>query len=182
MDRATVVDLICRKYALVHGAVPEVTYPQLRAQNSAGQPKAALGYRRADAGPLFLEAYLNAPVEQVICEIFGRELTRHDIVEIGNLASEAAPAMVALWARTANDLASEAEVVVAVLTKPLRSMFRRLGVVLHEIIPACQGRLASGTEQWGQYYRDDPVVCAGLIADGQKHLTRFDTHMKANCA
>ena len=70
---------------------------------------------------LFLETYLDAPVELMLSGCMGRSVRRADVVEIGNLASCNATAMVALWARTANDLGNDAEIAVAVLTAPLSS-------------------------------------------------------------
>jgi Thermostable hemolysin len=181
MNRVEVLALMSRKYEEAFQATPDLNYPQLRAQKCNGKASAALGYRRADAGPLFLEAYLDAPVETVLSASLGREILRHDIVEIGNLASDNAPAMVALWAKTANDLGDNTEIAVAVLTAPLRAMFRRLGVPLHEIAPACADRIADAAH-WGDYYRQDPVICAGVIAEGQARLTRFAARLERRCA
>lgn len=181
MDRTAILDLISRKYAREYRASPEMNFPEFRSHNGKGDPRAALGYRRADAGPLFLESYLDTPVEQALHAHLGRRFSRHDIVEIGNLASETAPAMIALWARTANDLGNEAEIAVAVLTRPLRSMFRRLGVTLTEIAPALPERIADAA-RWGAYYAQDPVICAGLIADGQTRLARFAHRIARQCA
>jgi Thermostable hemolysin len=182
MDRTAVLKLISRKYANEYQASPTFDYPELRAQHCNGKASAALGYRRADGGPLFLEAYLDTPVEMHLAAAFGRTILRRDIVEIGNLASDNAPAMVALWAKTANDLGDDAEIAVAVLTSPLRTMFRKLGVTLHEIAPARAGRIADAAAHWGDYYRQDPIICAGLIADGQARLTRFGTRLGRRCA
>ncbi len=181
MDHVAALELMSRKYAEAYRASPDLRYPQLFAQKCNGKASAALGYRRADAGALFLEAYLDAPVEIILATKFGRAISRHDIVEIGNLASENAPAMVALWSKTANDLGNEVEIAVAVLTAPLRTMFRRLGVTLHEIAPARPERIVDAA-LWGDYYRQDPVVCAGLIADGQERLSRFAERLLRRCA
>ena len=114
-------------------------------------------------------------IEQELSNLFERTVTRGDIVEIGNLASDNAMAMISLWAEAANDLGSEAEIAVAVLTAPLRSMFRRLGVTLYEIAPARPERLGEKAEQWGAYYQLEPMVCAGFIAEGQQRLARLIT-------
>jgi hypothetical protein len=181
MDRSAVLALMSRKYAEAYQASPDLSYPDLRTQKCNGKAAAALGYRRADAGSLFLEAYLDVPVEQTLETVLGRVILRRDIVEIGNLASENAPAMVALWAKTANDLGDDAQVAVAVLTAPLRAMFRRLGVTLYEIAPARADRIADAAI-WGDYYKQDPVICAGLIADGQMRLSRFAERLLRRCA
>ncbi len=182
MSQTAVLELISRRYAEAYNAQPDVSYPELRDQKCNGKASAALGYRRADSGPLFLESYLDAPIEQELESRFGHWFSRHDIVEIGNLASDNAPAMVALWAKTANDLADDAEIAVAVLTAPLRTMFRRLGVTLHEIAPARAERIKGAAQIWGDYYQQDPIICAGFIAEGQDRLSRFAERLLRRCA
>jgi hypothetical protein len=182
MDRSSILDLVTSRYAERHGAAPTVTYNELKAESCGGRVCAALGYRRADREQLFLEAYLDAPVEQVLAQQLERPVTRGDIIEIGNLASCNATAMIGLWARTANDLGNDAEIAVAVLTAPLRKMIQRLGVSLVELAPADPARLAPDGSEWGRYYDLDPVVCAGFIAEGQERLVRFSTRLERNAA
>src|SRR6187402_194533 len=74
------------------------TYLTWRSINAAdGRPLAVLGYRSAEGGPLFLESYLDRPVEQAVSAAFGMDLTRADIVEIGCLAALPSAALVRLW-------------------------------------------------------------------------------------
>ena len=173
MDHQSALTMIERRYADVHGAVPNFDFPFLAAHARDGVIGAALGFRRAGEGRLFLEAYLDAPVEVHLSTLLGRRVARHDIVEIGNMAAETASAMVALWARAANDLGNQAEIAVAVLTSSLRTMLRRLGVTLHELAPAQPHRLGVAVARWGRYYTQDPIVCAGFIAEGQAGLARW---------
>jgi Thermostable hemolysin len=182
MDRTSVEELIARRYAEEYQATLRFEYPDFQAQKCCGETKAALGYRRADVGALFLETYLDAPVESVLQDALGRNFARRDIVEIGNLASCNAPAMVALWAKTANDLGSDAEIAIAVLTAPLRVMFGRLGIPLTEIAPADPARLCGNMREWGAYYKNAPLICAGLIAEGQERLTRFAARIERRAA
>ncbi len=182
MDRTSLTDLMQDRYAAVHQARPQISYDELRGEKRSGRVCAALGYRRATSEALFLEAYLDAPVEQVLERRLGRRFARRDIVEIGNLASCNAPAMIALWARTANDLGSDAEVAVAVLTAPLRRMFARLGVPLVELARADAARIEGAGENWGRYYQHRPLVCAGMISDGQARLARFSARIERRAA
>ena len=182
MDRSSVLELMKSSYAEHHGAAPKVGYAHLRGEERGGRMCAALGYRRAHRDPLFLEAYLDGPVEEVLSEQFGRPVSRTDIVEIGNLASCNAAAMVALWARTANDLGNDADIAVAVLTAPLRKMFARLGVQLIVLAPADPDRVVADGSDWGRYYDLDPVVCAGFISDGQERLARFAARLNRAAA
>lgn len=177
-----VLELIQSRYHHEHGAVPDLGYPQFRGYAVAGRVGAGLGYRRADSGPLFLEAYLDDPIETVIADRLGQNFNRNDIIEIGNMAADNAPAMIALWAQAANDLGGEAEMAVAVLTSPLRGMFRRLGIHLHELSAAQPERLGADAARWGNYYALDPIICTSPIAEGQARLARFSRRLVERCA
>lgn len=167
------VSLIGKRYQEVFGARLSPAFAEFHASTNANGTSAALGYRRADEFPLFLEAYLDGPIEWHVGQSLGRQVARDAIVEIGNFASSNAMAMVALWGTVANDLAGRSEVAVATLTAPLRRMFARIGVPIHEITPAWpEGRIGN-IDRWGSYYDSDPVVCCGVIETGQAAITRF---------
>ena len=135
--------------------------------------RAALGYRRAGSERLFLEQYLDQPIERAVSVAFQRAVERDAIVEIGNLAANNAWSMIALWGEAANDLGGSSEIVVATLSRQLRAMFARIGVPVHELAPADPVRLGSAAVGWGSYYRTDPVVCAGQIVEGQRAIAEF---------
>jgi len=143
---------------------------------------AALGYRRAGAEPLFLERYLDEPIECAVSAAFGRAIARAGIVEIGNLASDNAWSMIALWGAAANDLGWASEVAVATLTRPLRQMFRRMGVPVKEVAAARPERLNPAADNWGSYFRTDPWICAGWIEDGQRAMSAFLSKRERNVA
>lgn len=184
MRVAAARQLIARRYAVVHGAIPAVDFPHFCAVDRGGEdsPKAALGYRMASEERLFLEAYLDQPIEQAVSDLFRRPTGRDRVVEIGAHASDRSRATVALWARTARHLEGVADVAVAVLTAPLRSMFIRLGIDIHEICNANPARLPGGGAGWGHYYNLQPKVCAGLIAPARARLAGFDDGMTGLCA
>lgn len=162
-------EMIGRQYRDVFSAKA----PRSFAQWLAAGEGAALGYRRADDEPLFLEAYLDAPVEDLVGAALGRPVPRGAIVEIGNFAADNALAMVELWGNAANDLGGSSEIAVATLTAPLRRMFARIGLPVVELAPARPERLGSAAHAWGSYYAQDPVICMGVIADGQAAMAAF---------
>lgn len=165
-------ELIRRRYEETHGANPGLGYRCTFHVGREAEARAALGYRRADETTLFLEAYLDVPVEALLAAAFDRPVSRHDVIEIGNLAADDAFAMVALWGQAANDLGTMGEIAVATLTTPLRRMFARMGVPLKVLAPALATRVTN-SGAWGRYYETDPWVCAGVIAQGQAAITRF---------
>ncbi|MEJ2409562.1 MAG: thermostable hemolysin [Novosphingobium sp.] len=164
--------LVRRRFMEMHGACVRPAFGNYRRVERAEQARAALGYRRADSEPLFLERYLDAPVEVAVSAATGKPTMRESIIEIGNLAADDAFAMIELWGSVANDLGANCEVAVATLTAPLRAMFARIGVPLFVLAPAAAAR-ADDPEGWGRYYASDPQVCAGVISQGQKAIAAF---------
>jgi hypothetical protein len=183
MHVAAARQLIERRYATVHGAVPETDYPHfcIVGDRRTG-PGAVLGFRLAAFERLFLETYLDDPIEHVVSQVLNMPVSRGRIVEIGSHASERSRATVALWAQTARHLDGLADVAVAVLTEPLRNMFARLGIGISEICDADPRRLPEGSADWGRYYEQKPRVCAGIIAPALPKLAGFDTSMSGVCA
>lgn len=172
MHDAALIALIHDRYAAVHGAIPASDYPTYLTVGAPDLPQAALGYRMANAGALFLEGYLDRPIEVVLTERLRRPVPRARIVEVGDHASQRPGATVSLWREAAAALAVQADVAVAVLTRPLRSMFARLGLELIELAPARIEALGTAGSTWGRYYQTDPAVCAGDIAACRAQLDR----------
>jgi hypothetical protein len=170
MYQGAVNDLLIRRYRDVHAALPALNYPEQLVVGDRDRPMAALGYRLAGQGPLFLEQYLDVPVEALVADRLGSPTPRATIVEIGDHAADNGAATIRLWAHTAATLGATAEVAVAVLTLPLRAMFARIGIDIVELAPAHRDRLKQSGVRWGRYYDSDPVVCAGKIADGRDRL------------
>lgn len=165
--------IIRRKYRDVFGAELSPCFSSFLKRPGNSGSGAVLGYRRADDEPLFCEQYIDGNLEAAVSTALSLVVARHDIVELGNFASDNAIAMVELWGDAANDLGGASEIAVATLTAPLRRMFARIGVPVVRIAPARPERLAGDAAIWGSYYRHDPWVCAGVIADGQAAIGAF---------
>ena len=102
-----------------------------------------------------------------------RPVARGSIVELGNLASSNAVAMIELWRTAANDLAGSSDIAVATLTAPLRAMFLRIGLPIAVLGPARPERLATQSDTWGSYYSFDPQVCVGAVTEGKAAIDAF---------
>jgi hypothetical protein len=157
---------IADRFAEHHKASPCLDYQRWHSVHGAtAPPLATLGTRGADEGPLFLEVYLDRPVEQVLSLAYDRPIDRAQVVEIGCLAALPSPALLTLWCETAAALADRHQVAVATLTRPLRQMFARIGLPFVQLAPADAASLGEdAAREWGSYYQLDPVVCAGWIA------------------
>lgn len=175
-DRPQTEQFIHDCFRDAHGANITHFMPRLfELQTQRGELVAAFGVRCAGDEPLFLESYLDQPVEQALERELKTPLQREKIVEVGNLAAIYPGA--ARWlivALTIKLYQSGFEWVVFTGTKELRNGFRRLG--LHPVMlgPADIGRLPEAERaNWGSYYDNNPAVMAGNIRYGfceMKHL------------
>lgn len=129
---------------------------------------AAAGCRRADDEPLFLEQYLDEPIEHALWRQAGKPVVRSEVMEIGSLAATGVgPAAQMLFAALAAFLYEEGAVyAVATATCRLRSAFRAFGFGADEIAPAKLTKLPNGGADWRGYFKHDPVVVWGHVASG----------------
>jgi len=144
----------------------------IRVRDHQGQDRAIMGYRDAENYRLFLEVYLDEPIEVMLSDYLGYPVPRRDIVEVGNLAeAEPGDARLAIISATAFlHTAGYRWVVFTGVTK-LRNAFRRLGLEPKELMEADQSRLtADERKEWGSYYQGRPVVCFGEIREGYDNL------------
>ncbi len=145
-----------------------------------GMLDGVLGLRPVESGELFLEQYLNRPVERLVGELSGESVSRDRMVEVGNLASDqAGGSRWLITALTAFLHASGREWVVFTGGPVLRNAFRRLGIPLLVLGEADPGRLKDGEAKWGSYYSQRPMVMAGRVADGYRQLSAL---LAAECA
>lgn len=181
MSERSEAGLVQRRFLEIHDARIVPSFASYRQVERSEVPRAALGYRRAQIEPLFLERYLDAPVERLVSAAINRPTERRHIIEIGNLAADDAFAMIELWGSVANDLGADCEVAVATLTAPLRAMFARIGVPIRPLARASISR-SDDPEAWGRYYAGDPWVCAGVISEGQSAISAFLARRRRHAA
>ena len=132
----------------------------LRDQN--GVLMAAFGLRDAAKEPLFLERYLDAPVEQVFSERFNRAITRDQITEIGNLAvANPRNAGILIAHVIQHSLEIGVEWCVATAHHTLQNGLIKGGRDVYALHPADKNRLtADELATWGSYYDNQPQVVA----------------------
>ncbi len=125
---------------------------------------AAVGWRGADQENLFLERYLDEPVEILLERLTGQEFSRNRVVEVGHLASDKPGGSVQVIVSLARHLAREGyEWVVFTATRELVRIFTKLGLPLLALAKANPARLGAQAKDWGRYYETQPVVVAGPI-------------------
>lgn len=163
--RADVERFIQQRFALAHGALIRDFLPTLvSCGNGKGELMAAAGFQLADAGSLFLEAYLDTPIERCLARLEHGDCRRDQIVEVGNLATRRpGQARVVIAALSAWFNQHHLQWAVLTLTPTLMNSFHRLGLELHRLADARQGRLIHSNSHWGRYYEQHPQVVAVSI-------------------
>lgn len=171
--RAALEAFIAERYQSAYGATIRSFLPRLFAlSGDDDRPLAAFGLRDAAAAPLFLETYLDQPIEQIIGERCDVEVARHQIVEVGNLAGRHPGSLRVLIVQLGILLQNMGyRWLVFTGNGQLVNGFARLHIDLLELAPARAERLPEAARaDWGRYYEAGPVVVCADISAGRTHL------------
>ncbi len=145
--------------------------PYLLAMRQNGEMLAALGIRPAREGELFLETYLDQPIENVLAATFKSPIDRDRIVEIGNLSStHGGGARALIVTLTAYLSGAGYEWAVFTATPKVRNNFAKLGIDLVPLADADKQRLGNAQHDWGSYYDQKPLVVVGRVVDGVEKI------------
>ena len=166
-DRAAVETFIRDHYARAYGAEVRHFLPHLMTlRRSDNRLIAALGYRDASTSDsLYLEHYLDLPVEVQLSLRSGQYCTRKSMVEVGNLVTaEAGGARWLATALTAYLKNAGYDWAVFTAVRQLRNAFARLGIELIPLAAADATRLPEMERMaWGRYYETQPIVVAASV-------------------
>ncbi len=170
--RASLEAFIAQSFHASYGAVlSHFCDTLLGCRDGAGQWIAALGYSLGGDGPLFLEQYLDEPVEQAIGARAGHPVARAEIVEVGNLAAAHPGAARALIVSMTRLLHGQGLHWVAfTATSSLLNSFTRLRLKPGVLAAADPLRLEDAGRCWGSYYDAQPQVMFGDIRYGYAQL------------
>ncbi len=150
-----------------YGATINHFPPHLLSMRQDGRILAALGIRPATDTPLFLESYLDKPIECALAEKLSRPIDRSRIIEIGSLASaHGGGARTLIITLTAYLSGAGYEWAVFTATPQVRNNFSKLGIQLTPLARADKTRLGEAQYDWGSYYDQSPVVVACDVKQG----------------
>lgn len=168
-ERAELEAFVQSAFARKHDASVTSFMPTLLSfRDAGGALRGVIGLRSAAPRPLYLEQYLEQPVEAAIATATGQAVQRHQVVEVGNLAGvncRAAMRMVA--ALPAYLLAHDFRWIVFTATSAVRGILQGFDAPLVELAHADVSRVAGSTDRWGRYYENDPRVLAGYLPDSR---------------
>lgn len=162
-ERKAIEAFIQHGFEHTYRASISVTMPMLLAIKQ-GNFKAALGLRTASS-PLFVEQYLDEPIENAIqnTEV---KATRNYIVEVGHLYSNHTKFALPLLLTTGISLfAVGQKTVVFCATAHVKKLITQAGIPLVELCQANQQKLVNSGEFWGSYYQTSPSVIAISTSD-----------------
>lgn len=164
-ERAALEKFIAERFHRVHGArIAHFCAHLVGLRDDGGRLQAAAGFTPAAGRRLFVEQYVDAPVEAVLGAAAGARIAREEIVEVGNLAAAPGMGRRLIPAIGAHLHREGYRWVVFTATRELRNAFRRLDLEPLRLAPALPARLAGGAASWGTYYAHEPSVMGGRIA------------------
>jgi len=166
--RATLENYIAVRYARHHRASIEHFMPNLLVLEEGLQTRAALGLNSARNQALFLECYLDKPVEQAISQQLCTPVDRSKVIEIGNLAASQKAGSHLLFTLL-SALLDQAGYrwIVFTATPCVQTMVENMGFSLQAISDA-KAECINASENWGSYYETRPQVMVGCIDDAMR--------------
>lgn len=187
-DRAEVESFISDIFYQAYGAKIKHFKPCLMSlRDRDNKLVAACGFHSAAYEPLFLEVYLDKPVEKVISKRTGFPVKRSDIVEVGNFSViEPGMARYLITAITTQLHATYKQWAVFTAIPMLHNAFIKINLKPVILGNADRNRLpAEEKMEWGSYYAQKPQIMA-LQRIEQRSKTRIqfdiDSHKGATAA
>ncbi len=170
------------RFAERHDARIRHFMPDLLAlEDVEGHLRAAVGVRDAASGALFLERYLDRPVEVELALRHGVGVPRGRIAEVGNLAALGIGHARLLIVALTDLLVGEGfEWVVFTATTEVSNSFHRLALAPLVLGKADAARMGDEREDWGRYYDGHPRVMAGAIRGGFETLVTRGVFRQTN--
>lgn len=155
-----------------NAVIPHYLPYQLGMTANDGSLVAACGVMPASEGRLYLENYLEAPVEQLASRQ-GLALERHQLAEIGNFAAaDGASARIMFVAICLVMNHNRFKHIAFTGTRKLRNIFARLNLDTVPLADAYPDALGSEAENWGSYYTQQPRIMLGDLAHGYDRLSK----------
>ena len=174
-ERGELESFVGAAFQRKHAATVLSFMPTLLAfRDPAGRLRGVTGLRAAGAESLFLEQYLDVPIESAIAATNGLSVRREEIVEVGNLAGANCRTAVRMVAQLPRYLLSrDFRYIAFTATSAVRRILLGFGAPLFELARADGARVTGGADAWGSYYQADPRVFVGHLPDSWR-IAAFD--------
>lgn len=180
-ERAQVEGFVAERFQRDYGADIHEFMPDLLSMRCLNSYSGVIGMRRAAGATLFLEQYLDCPVETLLSEVSGQAIARRDIVEIGNLvAGRKGPSQFVFLIMAT--LLHEAGIrwITFTATRALANNLAKLGFPMLKLAEASSDCLPeTEAQEWGSYYHTQPCVYAGSLEGAMAIVRRRPLFRKA---
>lgn len=181
--RAEAEAFVRTRFADRHDARIDHFLPELLSLRALRDLCGVVGLCPARDHRLFVETYLDAPVEQAVSAHIGQRVTRDEVIEIGNLASSWPGASALLFVFLGEVLIEVGpRFAVFTATRHVEQLLRRRGYVATALTAADPARLPDGGALWGRYYASAPRVLCGEIAPAVRQARRSRSYRAAAAA
>ena len=163
--RPSLEEFIRSSYETIFNAKLKGFLPQLvAAYTEDDQIQAAFGYSDADRNSLFLESYIDEPIDALLTRRLNRTVPRSKIVEVGNLSIDRSANSIESMRDIARYLQSLGyEWIVCTATRYLRLLFLKSGAKPITIAQASPKRVNNDGTNWGNYYATRPAILVGHV-------------------
>ena len=142
--------------------------PRFAHYRHASGATGVIGIRRASDEPLFLESYLNMPIESVIADATGTVIPRSRIAEVGQFVVDDRDIVTRFFRDLVPFLVENGyDWVCFTGTDRIRGLLARTGFRGLPVARADATRARNTGDHWGRYYDFDPVVVLGKLDDPQ---------------
>lgn len=166
-QRPAAESYVKEKFLDTYGADIHDFLQYLISMRCLGSLSGVVGLSFASQQALFLEQYLESPIENELGNVSHAQVRRNSVVEVGNLVATTRGASFALFIVVATALSRAGfEHMVFTATRQLRSTFDKLGFKTVFLSDANLGSVNTGSDNsWGSYYDSEPQVVTGSLKD-----------------
>jgi len=165
--RAELEQAIHHAYGQHFGAQVAGFMPYL-ASYLSDEGQGVLGFRPADEGRLYLESYLELPIESLLGQIMHRPVDRSTVVEVGQFAVDDRRVVGMLFRELVPFLRGQGyKWICFTATHKIRRLLEKSGLRGLVIATAREDAVRGEADQWGSYYDNDPLVVVGRLDDPQ---------------
>jgi hypothetical protein len=170
-QRPALETYIGQQFASTYDAKITEFLPILSSMECHGNISAVAGIRPARETDLFIEQYLDAPIEVILSQLNQTSIDRSSIVEIGNLSATHRGATL-LFFVVQIAMLHEAGIKwdVFAATNQVETIMSKLNFVSLELGPADPARLGDDAKNWGSYYDTQPTILATDITATMENL------------
>lgn len=159
-SRAEAEDFAKKCYRLAYGAEIKTFASELIVLRSGDSGvMSCVGINMPGKENFFIGQYLDAPLEESISKVLGKDIDISDVAEIGTLATGTKGLCRLTMIGLAGFLKSRGIKYIAFSgNKSVRNTLEGVGIPLHFIAEALPERLEGGAGEWGSYYESEPEV------------------------